>query len=150
MNRKDRNLLAQNLRHYLSERITNFEFMDNIKNIYRSDDKAVIAIKREFWFMYCDLREHKNKGRDKLNFETENHIKRFILFLKSDNEYKYKSLKFPNLIKWFLKIVTFNLCKDNPKKQITEKGDLEVWPFFKKSEYIKEIKKPKYLNSIVY
>lgn len=76
MNRKDRNLLAENLRHYVSGTITNFGFMERTESLLKSDDKAVSEIWTQFWFAYDDLREHKNTGKYKLNSEMENHIGR--------------------------------------------------------------------------
>lgn len=149
MNRNHRNILAENLRHYLSGTITNFEFMDRIEPICRTDDKGVRAIESEFWFCYDDLREHKNVGKHKLTDESEKHIKRFILFLKSDNEYEWKDPKFSNPIKWILSLITFGIYSkksQEEKLENTEVGDERVWPFFRQTEFEKEIEKPKYLN----
>ena len=149
MNRNHRNILAENLRHYLSGTITNFEFMDRIEPIYRTDDKGVRVVESEFWFCYDDLRKHKNIGKHKLTVEAENHIKRFILFLKSDNEYEWKDPKISNPIKWILNLITI---KRYPKKleknelKNEEAGDDQVWPFFRQTEFEKEINEPKYLN----
>ena len=148
MNRNHRNILAENLRHYLSGTITNFEFMDRIEPIYRTNDKGVRAIESEFWFCYDDLREHKNIGKNKLTEETESHIKRFILFLKSDNEYEWKDPKFPNPIKWLMNLFTFGTYSKKEKEiemKNTEIGDQKIWPFFRKTELEKEISEPKYM-----
>lgn len=149
MNRNQRNILAENLRHYLSGTITNFEFMDRIEPIYPTNDKGIRAIESEFWFCYDDLREHKNRGKDKLTDETEKHIKRFILFLKSDNEYEWNDQKFPNPIKWLLNLMTFGIypkkTKENESENI-ELGDERVWPFFRQTEFEKEINQPKYMS----
>ncbi|GAA0746948.1 hypothetical protein [Gaetbulibacter jejuensis] len=149
MNRNQRNILAENLRHYLSGTITNFEFMNRIEPIYPTDDKGIRAIESEFWFYYDDLREHRNLGKHKLTDETEKYIKRFILFLKSDNEYEWKDQKFPNPIKWFLNLITFGIYSkysDEKELENIEDGDERVWPFFRQSEFEKEINEPKYLN----
>lgn len=149
MNRNHRNILAENLRQYLSGRITNFEFMDRIEPIYPTDDKGVKAVENSFWYCYDDLRKHKNTGKDKLTVEAEGHIKRFILFLKSDNEYEWKDPKFSNPIKWILSLITFGIYpKKSEGKELEniEIGDEEVWPFFRPTEFEKEINNPKYLN----
>ena len=149
MNRNHRNILAENLRHYLSGTITNFEFMERIKPISWTEDKGVRAIENQFWFCYDDLREHKNIGKNKLTDETENHIKRFILFLKSNNEYEWKDPKFPNPFKWLLNLFTFGIYikKDNEIEMIdVEIGNENVWPFFRETELKKEISEPKYMR----
>ena len=149
MNRNHRNILAENLRHYLSGTITNFEFMERIKPISWTKDKGVRAIENQFWFCYDDLREHKNIGKNKLTDETENHIKRFILFLKSNNEYEWKDPKFPNPFKWLLNLFTFGIYikKDNEIEMIdVEIGNENVWPFFRETELKKEISEPKYMR----
>ena len=149
MNRNHRNILAENLRHYLSGTITNFEFMDRVEPIYKTDDKGVRAVENAFWFCYDDLREHKNIGKHKLTEESENQIKRFILFLKSDNEYEWKDPKFSNPINWILNLITFGLYPKNSEKTEAENnefGDDRVWPFFRQAELENEINEPKYLN----
>lgn len=147
MNRIHRNILAENLRHYLSGTITNFEFMERIEPIYSTDDKGVRAIENEFWFCYDDLRKHKNIGKHKLSKESENHIKRFILFLKSDNEYEWKDLKISNTIKRILSLITFGIYpKQVLETEYNEIGDKQVWPFFKQSQLDKEIAEPKYMS----
>ena len=144
MNRNHRNILAENLRHYLSGTITNFEFMNRIEPIYPTNDKGVKAIENSFWYCYDDLRKHKNTGKDKLTAEAESHIKRFILFLKSDNEYEWKDPKLSNPIKWILSLITFGIY---PKKaEEKEIGDEQVWPFYRQTEFENEINEPKYLN----
>lgn len=123
--------------------------MDRIEPIYSTDDKGVRAIESEFWFCYDDLRKHKNIGKDKLTIEAENHIKRFILFLKSDNEYEWKDPKFSNPFKWILNLITIKRYpKKSEKNELKneEIGDDQVWPFFRQAEFEKEINDPKYLN----
>ncbi len=123
--------------------------MDRIEPIYKTDDKGVIAIENTFWFCYNDLREHKNVGKHKLTAASENQIKRFILFLKSDNKYEWKDPKFSNPINWILNLMTFGLYpKNSEKKEIEndEIGDDRVWPFFRQTELENEINEPKYLN----
>ena len=149
MNRSHRNILAENLRHYLSGRITNFEFMARIEPIYPTNDKGVKAVENSFWYCYDDLRKHKNTGKDKLTDEAESHIKRFILFLKSDNEYEWIDPKFSNPIKFILNIITFGIYPKKSEENLTEKieiGDERVWPFYRETEFEKEINEPKYLN----
>ena len=149
MNRNHRNILAENLRHYLSGTISNFEFLNRIRKTYRTDDKGVRAIEREFWSCYDDLREHKNTGTDKLTDEDEEHIKRFILFLKSDNEYEWNDPKFPNPIKWILNLITcgsYSKNLEHKEEENIEVGDDQFWPFFQQTEFEKEINEPKYLN----
>lgn len=150
MNRNHRDILAENLRHYLSGTITNFEFMDRIKPIYKSGDKGVRAVENVFWYCYDDLREHNNSGKHKLTEESENQIKRFILFLKSDKEYEWNDAKFIDSIKWLLNLITFGLYPKNLEETDKSRyaiGDDQVWPFFSQDEFEKEIKDPKYLNN---
>ncbi|WP_288995117.1 hypothetical protein, partial [uncultured Polaribacter sp.] len=72
-----------------------------------------------------------------------------ILFLKSDNEYEWKDPKFSNPIKWILNIITFGIYSKKSEENLTEKieiGDERVWPFYRETEFEKEINEPKYLN----
>ena len=149
MIRKDRNLLAENLRYYIMGTITNFEFINRMKPIYRTKDKGVRIIESEFWFCYDDLKEHRNIGKYKLSEETEKHIKRSILFLKSNNEYEWKDPKFPNPINWILNLISLRVYPKNSKEKEVENielGDESVWPFFRKTEFDYEINNPIFLN----
>ena len=151
MNKNHRTILAQNLRHYLSGTLTNFEFMYRIQPIYKTDDKGVRAIENAFWYCYNDLKEHKNTGKNKLCEESENQIKRSIVFLKSNNEYEWRNSKFSLQINWIVNLITFGFYPQNTEKKETETenneiGDDQVWPFFRQVELENEINEPKYLN----
>jgi len=142
VSRNDRNILAESIRYYLGGRITNFEFMDRTDKLYRSEDKSVVEINKNFWFAYDDLSEHKNEGKHLISTSDENHAKRFILFLKSDLEYEWQDL---GLRVWLQSIFIF--WKGNgPSSQVRAAGNPLVWPFYSEFELAREISQPKYLS----
>ncbi|WP_196890170.1 hypothetical protein [Aureivirga sp. CE67] len=150
MNRKDRNLLAENLRHYVSGQITNFEFIDNTGLLDSSEDESVREFCKDFWNAYSDLKEHLNVGKHKITSENEIVVKRFILFLKSELEYEWKSEQ-RNFIKEIYNLLTLNFPVNKTKNAIEKNklGEKEFWPFFKEEDYKNEILNPKYLSKNV-
>ena len=150
MNIEQRNKLAESMRHYLSGRISNFEFMERTEELWVSKDKAVRKIMQSFWMGYDDLKEHKNEGKHKISSDGELYVKTMILFLKSDNEYNWEDLKYDNIpfLRAIIYLVTFGKYPEVWDKEIMKKGDYDVWPFLTKSEFDNEISNPKYLNKL--
>ena len=89
IDRKSRNLLAEEIRHFLAGVTTNFQYMDKVDSL-DTKDKAVKVIRNAIWQIYDDLREHK-VSLESFTAEDRNTFCRFILFLKSDLEYLFLS-----------------------------------------------------------
>ena len=99
-----RKKLAFHLRHLSVGLITNDDFesnlMDDVTNgwlpeqYYRAkeakfDDLIIQPMLELCWGLYDDTRQHKLRGSDKLSDESLKIIARCILFLHSDQEYKW-------------------------------------------------------------
>ena len=142
IDREARNKLAEVIRHYLSCQINNFEFDETINNIKSYNDPVISFLRQELWFLYDDLRTHKNEGKYKAIKDDLDYLKRIILFLKSDSEFQ-----------WTEQPVTI-LALFRPKKHKESikhwesQGDIDVFPFLKKEDYERAIMIPSYLNSI--
>ncbi|MFD2561851.1 hypothetical protein [Aquimarina rubra] len=145
IDRKNRNKLAESCRHYWSCLIDNFEF-DEINFTITTNDKGVSEIKYQLWYLYDDIRTHKNQGKWKMEESDEKVLKRTILFLKSDYEYKWSE---PSLIENIKKYLSQLLRIKNETIDKTQSGQREYWPFFSKDEYENALSSPKYLNNNV-
>jgi hypothetical protein len=108
--------------------------------------------------LYSDLKNHKLIGKYALHEDALKEIARFILFLHSDLEYKWKYVDMTNpLIKLTINdliksIMTlgkyYKEIKEQREKDFEEmrkEGDIEYWPFKTKSDYENQLEKQPYL-----
>ena len=144
VDRVNRNKLAESCRHYSSCLIDNFEF-DKINFELESEDRAVTEITRNLWFLYDDIRNHRNSGKFKMDDAQEKLLKRIILFLKSDMEYRWFHPSMLSVIKKQLKKI-FRINAEIQLEDELIKGDIEFWPFCSKEGFDLALLEPKYLS----
>ena len=118
VDRQARNTLAEHIRHFLAGLTDNFQFDDVVFNI-KTNDIAVVEIRKQMWHAYDDISRHKLKGKRALSEKERKIVNRFILFLKTDSE-----------------------C-EKPNK----KTDWSLWPFSDSEQLAKAKSNPKYLNN---
>lgn len=143
---ESRNLLAENFRHLVAGLITNDEYEDAIySNGICIDDLGVKSLLDAIWMLYDDTREHK---LDMASFSQEdyNTLMRYILFLKSDQEYKWPDNMFQGLPRFLSYIFTLGIYPRIRDKQFAAAGDINYWPFLSKEDFEQAKKYPKYLN----
>ncbi|MFT3739165.1 MAG: hypothetical protein QM786_10445 [Breznakibacter sp.] len=174
VDRERRQKLALHLRHLSVGLISNDGFesnlMDDVTNgwlpeqYYRAKqarfDDPIIQPMLEFcWGLYDDTRNHKLKGPDELSVESLKVIARCILFLHSDQEYKwpYFDTNSP-LFKFSVKeiaacILTFGqYYRDKREQQVQaylefqKNGNFEVWPFMTERDYKAQLVKQPFLG----
>ena len=142
-----RKKLAEALRHFLGGFRTNFEY-DDIAFDLPSRDHAVNDIIEQVWLCYDDLREHKLTGGDALNQEQLDFIKRCILFLKTDIEYKWPQWPvYYKLLRPVVRLFSLGLLTQRTDSLFNGSGDTEYWPFYSKHEYILAKENPVYLSN---
>ena len=162
-----RKKLALHLRHLSVGVISNDDFESNIldevtngwlpEQYYRSkeansDDPIMVPMLELSWTLYSDLENHKLKGRYELSKADLKTITRCILFLHSDNEYKwpYFDMTHPifkfsltDFIKSLLTLGQHYRNKKFEKEQAfiayQKMGDYDYWPFFKEADYREQL-----------
>lgn len=135
VDRQARNKLAEEVRHFVGGFTINFDYDDAAFDI-DTKDKGVIDIRDEVWLTYDDLRKHKMKGDWALNQEQMDIVKRSIVFLKSDCEYKWP--KWPFYYKFarpFIWLLSFGKAPKYLDGYLHRFGDKNVWPFFSVHQY---------------
>jgi hypothetical protein len=147
IDRKARDILAENYRHLIAGQITNDEFEDRLKS---SKDVAIDEIYyRGAWPLYDDLHEHKLTGEWAITEEGKPIAARFILFLKTNLEYEWPRKTGAKAFFWAL-LGVFSLgVVTIIRKTIAatgEKGDKDVWPFYRRSDYEAALEVPPYLR----
>jgi len=131
----DRNLrdaAAAVLEDFVDGRITNVEFEQRFPA--SKDDPALLAIRTESWFYYSDLSEHTLTGKRSLSREQGALLERCALFLKTALEFQWPLPKY-GLKYGLIRLLGFGwLLKRREKKEMSM-GDVDVWPFLKRSDY---------------
>ena len=169
-----RKKLAFHLRHLSVGLITNDDFESNLmedvtndwlpEQYYRAkeakfDDTIIQPMLELCWGLYDDTRQHKLKGSDKLSDESLKIIARCILFLHSDQEYKWPYFDTNNpLLKFSFKEVVVSILtlgqyyRDKRKEhhqaylEFQKLGNFDIWPFLKVEDYNKQLKRQPFLN----
>lgn len=142
IDRSTRNELAVLLRRFVACRITNFEFDEDVPG---SDDAAVEAIGAMAWTLYDDLKEHKLDGRRRLSKPDRRVIARWILFLYSDEEYRWPDYDLERIYNWPMNLLTFGWWerkKADEWSRFKAAGDFEVWPFMSRPSFEAALSNP--------
>jgi len=144
IDRESRNKLAEEVRHFVEGFNTNFAYDDIVYNI-NTKDICVIEIRDNIWLTYDDLRQHKMEGKWALTNEQMDTIKRCIVMLKSDVEYKWP--KWPlyyKVIRPFVWLLSLGCLTKSLDSHFNGNGDLNTWPFLSATEYEQAKSNPVY------
>lgn len=124
IDRDARNRLAGLIRSLVSGKITNDEFEECLPE---SKDNAIAKVFYYGpWRLYSDMKAYKLKGKDAITREDRSIVARWILFLKSDDEYEWPSASFKEI---FLKLVTLGKFGQSTIDKWHAHGDVLHWPF---------------------
>ena len=118
VDRKARNLLAEQIRHFVAGLSDNFEF-DDVVFAIKTDDLAVREIRKQLWHTYDDFSRHRLRGKWALSDRDTEIIKRIVLFLKTDHE-----------------------CSQPDKHT-----DWDLWPFDSGEQFATALCSPVYFNT---
>lgn len=145
IDREGRDRLALALRRYAIGRIDS-DTMDGQWPDWR--DRGARAVHQMQWNLYSDG-DGRAVGRAALGWSTRREIARWILFLRTDQEYLWPEhrLDVPDLIgalarlvwpfgrRRFLNLGTFQTHWNRRTEQFLEAGDPAVWPFINRAAY---------------
>jgi hypothetical protein len=145
IDRASRDTLAENIRHLVAGITTNFEYEEAIFSV-NTDDAAVKDLVNTIWCLYDDLKEHKLEV-EKFTPEDYKTFARFILFLKTDQEYKWPNTHIREpLIRLLANVFTLGIYTRKKDNEFLAAGDVKYWPFLNKEEFELAKKTPVYLN----
>lgn len=144
VDRQARSELAESTRWLVGGRITNFQFDDAVP---KSDDPAIREIYNQFlWLLYCDLKEHRLRGSDKLSAAQREVATRCIMFLKSDLAYPWPVLsRSKSALLTLGNLLTFGIAGRIYFRRVSAAGDMSYWPFISPSQYASALEAPVYL-----
>ena len=137
--------LSESTRWFIGARITNFQFDDSVP---KSDDPAIREIYNQFlWLLYCDLREHRLTGPDRLSQAQRDAVARCVLFLKSGLPYLWPVLsRGQSALLIVGNLLTFGLAGRVYFRRLSSTGDMAYWPFLSQSQYAAALGAPVYLS----
>lgn len=128
-----RNKAAELVERLVGCEITNDEFEDNYPP--NSQDRALKAIRCWTWMFYTDLREHKLKGKYQPTPEGLESLKRCILFLRSDLQYKWPDVPWSSRSYVLTRVFSLGLLGKKRWKEFEARGEFDVWPFLRTDDY---------------
>jgi hypothetical protein len=132
VDRANRDVGATVLRDLADGRITNDEFMRRFPR--GTDDPALRAISDFAWTQFSDLRTHTLTGRDSPTLERRTALERCYLFLRTDLEFEWPAPT-DSVGRGLLQILTLGRLFRPSQEEYKSKGDFEVWPFLRRSDY---------------
>ncbi|MGY1459836.1 MULTISPECIES: hypothetical protein [unclassified Luteimonas] len=137
--------LAESTRWLIGARITNFQFDDSVP---KSTDPAIREIYNQFlWLLYCDLREHRLAGPDKLTQAQRDAATRCVLFLKPVLPYLWPVLsRGQSALLTVGNLLTLGLAGRIYFRRLCSAGDMTYWPFLSQSQYAAALGAPVYLS----
>ena len=130
IDREARDKLAELIRSLVAGNITNDEFENTLPD--STDDAVWEVFHNGAWCLYCDMKEYKLKGKDALSQEDKSIVARWVLFLKSDYEYKWPSASFREA---FLKSISLGIFGQSTLDKWKEYGDVSYWPFVNANQF---------------
>jgi hypothetical protein len=140
-----RRRLAELARHLAAGRITNFEFDDAVP---RSSERAIHHIYNYgLWPFYDDLIRHRLIGKWALTPEGRSWVARIILFLRSNQPYRYYHPTLSGrLLMLPLTILTLGLSDHLWRRFQWRNAETSVWPFYTREEFEVALRTPVYLR----
>jgi hypothetical protein len=136
IDRSARDKAAELLRQFLAGTITNFELENSWPS---SADQVLREIEDTIWCFYDDFEEHAMRGGWKLPKEQKAISARWVLFLHSDEEYQWPSIRFagirPLRSGWLARVI--GLARRHEKKEAAfmAAGEYAYWPFISKASF---------------
>lgn len=136
IDRRARDELGAALRGLASGRLSNDGFEDRLSRaVWSSRDPGVRAVRWAAWTLYDDLHEHRLVGPRALGRHGRRPVARWVLFLKSNDEYQWPELAgWLRLLLLVPNLVTFNLIGRGLARWRDRRGDADVWPFLRRTD----------------
>ncbi len=145
IDRNARDLLAEQLRHFVAKRTTNFEFNDAAFDV-QTNDAGVRAVREAAWLLYDDLHQHKLTEEWSIEGKERREVARWILFLKSDLEYEWPVMRWwRKLLRSMTTLLTLGVGTCLWDKHYWRQGERGVWPFLRSVDLEAVEQKPPYL-----
>nr|CEN54972.1 putative integron gene cassette protein [uncultured bacterium] len=147
MDRKARDKAAELLRQFASGRITNFE----LENCWpTSIDPAIRGLESTIWCFYDDFKEHTLQGPFALAPEMRRVVARWIVFLHTNEPYKWPNIAYPGVRplrrSWITRRLNLINLITRREQRFLKAGAFEVWPFISAQSFENARRRPRLLS----
>lgn len=142
VDRKARDKAAEALRHFITGHMTNFKFEHEMPS---SNDPVIAAIGDSIWPFYDDLSKHTLQGDWALPRETKARMARWIMFLYTDEEYKWPGFPYAGVRPLRHGWLAHLLGKPQKEQRFMGAGAYSLWPFFDPASYNNAKQNPRLL-----
>lgn len=140
-----RRAAAEILRQFVAGRMTNDELQARWP---RSSDPAVTVVSDAAWMLYSDLLEYRLVGDDRLSAPNRRIVARWIVFLHHDRPYEWPvtpaAWRFAQSV---VNLLTLGLTVQLWDRQWSRRGDVDAWPFIRRTEFRRALRRPRLLNA---
>jgi hypothetical protein len=140
-----RRAAAELLRQFVAGRMTNDELETRWPT---SGDPAVREIRDAAWMLCSDLREYRLTGADRLPTESRRAVARWIVFLHGERPYEWPvtpaALRFAQSV---VNVLTLGLTVRLWDWRLPTRGDLDVWPFIRRTDLRRALRRPRLLSA---
>jgi len=149
IDRTARDRLSRNLKRLISGKISNDQFENSTPDA--GGDPGIIALADMAWLLYSEMKEHRLVGRYSIEPSTRREVLRWIMFLDSDIEYRWRRISLPGLSPARrvrplpTRLFSFNTVSRERAAEFLAAGDHDAWPFISRSEYKLALKHPRWL-----
>lgn len=150
LDRKARDRAAELLRLLASGRITNFE-LENRWPI--SKDPAIHGLDSTIWCFYDDFKEHTLQGPFALAPEMKRVIARWIIFLHTNESYRWPNIAYPGVRplhrSWIMRRLGLLNVITRKEQRFIKAGAFEVWPFISTQSFEHARRRPRLLSGSI-
>jgi hypothetical protein len=146
VDRQARDKAAELLRQFIAGTITNFHLENSWPS---SKDRALRELEDTLWCFYDDFEEHSMRGHWKLAKQDKATAARWVLFLHSDEEYKWPTFRFAGIRPlhsgWFARLTGLARLRERHEAKFMIAGDYAYWPFISRETFEHSNANPKLL-----
>ena len=131
IDREGRDRFALALRRYASGRIDS-DALDEAGLDADWRDRGLNAVCQMAWNLYPDHAPIRAVGKERIPREGRRQIARWVIFLRSADEYLWPEYRFDGIYWWPLDLLTFGAYGRRVKRldaQFFEAGEFAAWPF---------------------
>jgi len=148
IDRPTRDRLAEGLRQFAAGRSWSEDFEQHcVLPGMKSHDPAAREIAWAAWSLYDDFSDTRLVGRYRLSRESRRAIARWIMFLRSEMTYEWRSYpRWRALTLLPLDLLTLGTTARIRNRKWRQTGELFVWPYRRWSDYREALRRPVYLQ----
>ena len=138
----NRRRYAELLRQFMSGRMTNWDYEDASDEVLDASDAATWGVHSQVWFTYDDLTRHWIGRRHGMTAEGRRDVARWVMFLRSERDYEYRSLGF---VQGLLRVLSLGLFQP---PDLNPGAERDYWPYYRRTDFETDRRRPTLLCGV--